>query len=129
MLCLPVLVRERLNKIYVDGLINYLDIKNFVDDFNSQNTTQITLAGVIMAIDAGFLSIQGVGTGVVADSILKGSIIFCVGCMLAGMLAQHFGEKLKTLRFAAYYLDQGMVVVIGVFSAPGFFCAMRQVIF
>jgi hypothetical protein len=104
-------------------------------------------AGVIMAVDAGFLAVQGVGTGTVAESILKGSIIFCVGCMFAGMFAQHFGEKLKTLRFAvclilcsaaisltlplnqAYYLDQGMAVVIGVFSAPRFFCIMRQVKF
>ncbi|KAG1856433.1 hypothetical protein F4604DRAFT_1931851 [Suillus subluteus] len=129
MLCLPMLVREHLNQIYVDGLINSLDIKNFVDDFSSQNTAQITLAGVIMAVDAGFLAVQGVGTGMVAESILKGSIIFCVGCMFAGMFAQHFGEKLKTLRFAAYYLDQGMAVVIGVFSAPRFFCIMRQVKF
>ncbi|KAG0692773.1 hypothetical protein DFH29DRAFT_1008154 [Suillus ampliporus] len=69
--------------------------------------TQITLAGVIMVVDAGFLAVQGVGTGMVAESILKGSIIFCVGCMFTGMFVQHFGEKLKMLRFAAYYLDQG----------------------
>ncbi|KAG1849817.1 hypothetical protein C8R48DRAFT_778410 [Suillus tomentosus] len=118
MLCLPMLVRDRLNQIYVDGLVNSLDIKNFVDDFSAQITAQITLAGVIMAIDAGFLAVQGVGTGMVAESILKGSIIFCVGCMFSGMFVQYFGEKLKTLRFAAYYLDQGMTVVIGVFSAP-----------
>ncbi|KAG1793333.1 uncharacterized protein HD556DRAFT_1443768 [Suillus plorans] len=105
MLCLPMLVRERLNQIYVDGLINSLDIKNFVDDFSTQNTAQITLAGVIMAIDAGFLAVQGVGTGMVAESILKGSIIFCVGCMFSGMFAQHFGEKLKTLRFAVSILS------------------------
>ncbi|KAG1719210.1 hypothetical protein EDD22DRAFT_963352 [Suillus occidentalis] len=128
MFCLPILVRERLNQIYVDGTVNALDIKTFVDDFSSQNTAQITLAGVIMAVDAGFLAVQGVGTGTVAESILKGSIIFCVGCMFAGMFAQHFGEKLKSLRFAVYYLDQGMTVVLGVFSAPRFFCIMRQVI-
>ncbi|KAG2353560.1 hypothetical protein BDR07DRAFT_1496089 [Suillus spraguei] len=84
MLCLPMLVRKRLDQIYVDGLVNSFDIKNFVDDFNTQNTAQITLAGVIMAIDAGFLAVQGVGTGMVAESILKGSIIFCVGCILSG---------------------------------------------
>ncbi|KAG2086324.1 uncharacterized protein F5147DRAFT_659245 [Suillus discolor] len=106
MLCLPVLVREHLKQIYVDGLVNYLDLKNFIDDFNTQNNAQITLAGVIMAIDTGFLAVQGVGTGLIAESILKGSIIFC-----------------------AYYLDQGMTVVIGVLSAPRFFCMMRQVNF
>ncbi|KAG2062824.1 hypothetical protein BDR04DRAFT_1123681, partial [Suillus decipiens] len=104
MLCLPMLVRERLDQIYVDGLVNSFDIKNFVDDFNTQNTAQITLAGVIMAIDAGFLAVQGVGTGMVAESILKGSIIFCVGCMFSGMFAQHFGEKLKVLRFALHII-------------------------
>ncbi|KAG2092140.1 uncharacterized protein F5147DRAFT_657758 [Suillus discolor] len=81
MFCLPILVCERLNQIYVDGTVNALDIKTFVDDFSSQNTAQITLAGVIMAVDAGFLAVQGVGTGTITESILKGSIIFCVGCI------------------------------------------------
>ncbi|KAG1804831.1 uncharacterized protein HD556DRAFT_1303392 [Suillus plorans] len=124
-----VLVREHLKQIYVDSLVNYLDLKNFIDDFNTQNNAQITLAGVIMAIDTGFLAVQGVGTGLIAESILKGSIIFCVGCLFAGMFAQRFSEKLKSLQFAAYYLDQGMTVVIGVLSAPRFFCMMRQVNF
>jgi hypothetical protein len=50
-----------------------------------------------MAIDAGFLAVQGVGTKMIAESILKGSIIFCVSCLFAGMFAQHFSEKLKSL--------------------------------
>ncbi|KAG2082520.1 uncharacterized protein F5147DRAFT_660474 [Suillus discolor] len=107
-------VRKRLNQIYVDGIVNSLDIKAFIDDFSSQNTAQITLVGVIMAVDASFLAVQGVGTGMVAESILKGSIIFCVGCIFSGMFAQHFGEKMKSLRFVAYYLDQGMAVVLGI---------------
>jgi hypothetical protein len=41
------LVRERLDQIYVDGIINSLDIKSFVDDFRSQNTMQITLVSYI----------------------------------------------------------------------------------
>ncbi|KAG2357931.1 hypothetical protein BDR07DRAFT_1490053 [Suillus spraguei] len=102
MFFLPILVHEQLNQIYVDGIVNSLDLKAFLNDFNSQNTAQITLAGVIMAVDAGFLAIQG-------------------------MSAQHFGERLKSLRFAAYYLDQGMTVVLGLFSAPRFFGIMRQV--
>ncbi|KAG1854298.1 hypothetical protein F4604DRAFT_1686135 [Suillus subluteus] len=126
MLCLPMLVRDRLDQIYVDSLVNSLDIKDFVDNFSSQITAQMTLAVVIMAIDTGFLTVQGLGTGMVAEYILKGSIVFCVGCMFSGMFAQYFAEKLKMLRFAAYYLDQGMTVVIGVFSAPRFFCIMRQ---
>ncbi|KAG2742811.1 hypothetical protein P692DRAFT_20748609, partial [Suillus brevipes Sb2] len=83
MFFLPILIHEHLNQIYVDGIVNALDIKTFVDNFSSQNTAQITLAGVIMVVDAGFLAVQGVGTGTVAESILKGSIIFCVGCMFA----------------------------------------------
>lgn len=43
MLSLPVLVCEHLKQIYVDGLVNYLDLKNFIDDFNTQNNAQITL--------------------------------------------------------------------------------------
>ncbi|KAG2052946.1 hypothetical protein BDR06DRAFT_972633 [Suillus hirtellus] len=102
MLCLPVLVHEHLKQVYVDNLVNYLDLKNFLNELNSQINAQITLAGVIMAINAGFLAVQGVGTGMVAESILKGSIIFC-----------------------AYYLDQGLTVVVGVFSMPQFFCMLR----
>ncbi|KAG1813001.1 hypothetical protein EV424DRAFT_1349196 [Suillus variegatus] len=101
---LDVLVCEHLKQIYVDGLVNYLDLKNFIDDFNTQNNAQITLVGVIMAIDTGFLAVQGVGTGLIADSILKGSIIFCVGCLFAGMFAQCFSKKLKSLRFAVCLL-------------------------
>ncbi|KAG1844355.1 hypothetical protein F4604DRAFT_1937547 [Suillus subluteus] len=89
------LVRDRLDQIYVDSLVNSLDIKDFVDNFSSQITAQMTLqAVVIMAIDTGFLTVQGLGTG--------------MGC-----LHNTFAEKLKMLRFAAYYLDQGMTVVIG----------------
>ncbi|KAG0706560.1 hypothetical protein DFH29DRAFT_995942 [Suillus ampliporus] len=104
MLCLPVLVHKHLKQIYVDGLVNYLDLKNFIDDFNTQNNAQITLAGVIMAINASFLAVQGVGTGLVAESMLKGSIIFCVGCLFAGMFAQHFSKKLKSLQFAVCFI-------------------------
>ncbi|KAG2113383.1 hypothetical protein DEU56DRAFT_919714 [Suillus clintonianus] len=100
MLCLPVLVRERLKQIYVDGLVNYLDLKDFINDFNIQNNAQITLAGVIMVINAGFLAVQGVGTGLVAESMLKGSIIFCVGCLFAGMF-NGGGPVPKVLNVAA----------------------------
>ncbi|KAG2123872.1 hypothetical protein DEU56DRAFT_917278 [Suillus clintonianus] len=100
MLCLPVLVREHLKQIYVDGLVNYLDLKDFINDFNIQNNAQITLAGVIMVINAGFLAVQGVGTGLVAESMLKGSIIFCVGCLFAGMF-NGGGPVPKVLNVAA----------------------------
>ncbi|KAG2145927.1 hypothetical protein DEU56DRAFT_753977 [Suillus clintonianus] len=94
------LVCEHVKHIHVDDLVKYLDLKDFIDDFNTQNNAQITLAGVIMVIDAGFFAVQGVSTGLVAESMLKGSIIFCVGCLFVGMFAQHFSEKLKSLQFA-----------------------------
>jgi hypothetical protein len=47
MFCLPVLVRERLKQIHVDGLVNYLDLKTFIDEFNSQNNAQIALVSEI----------------------------------------------------------------------------------
>lgn len=56
-----------------------------------------------MAINAGFLAVQGVGTEMVVESILKGSIVFCVGCLFSGMFAQHFSEKLKSLQFAVHF--------------------------
>lgn len=47
MLCLPILACEHLKQIYVDSLVNHLDLKNFINDFNSQNNTQITLVSDI----------------------------------------------------------------------------------
>jgi hypothetical protein len=41
--CLLVLVRECLKQIHIDGLVNYLDLKTFIDEFNSQNNAQIAL--------------------------------------------------------------------------------------
>ncbi|KAG1894276.1 uncharacterized protein F5891DRAFT_985163 [Suillus fuscotomentosus] len=78
-----------------------------------------------MAINTSFLAVQGVATEMVVESILKGSIIFCVGCLFSGVFVQHFSEKMKSLQFTAYYLDQGMTVVVGVFSMPRFFCMLR----
>jgi hypothetical protein len=47
MFCLPVLVCEHLKQIHVDGLVNYLDLKTFIDEFNSQNNAQIALLSEI----------------------------------------------------------------------------------
>lgn len=53
MLFLPILVQDHLNQIYVDSLVNSLDIKNFVDDFSAQITAQITLVSDIILLGWG----------------------------------------------------------------------------
>ncbi|KAG0694231.1 hypothetical protein DFH29DRAFT_880850 [Suillus ampliporus] len=58
MLCLPILVCERLDQIYVDGIVNSLDIKNFVDDFRSQNTTQIALTSLLYMAQPAFTALS-----------------------------------------------------------------------
>ncbi|KAG1892473.1 hypothetical protein F4604DRAFT_1913193 [Suillus subluteus] len=57
MLWIPIIVLKRLRKIYVDGLVNGVDMKGFIDDFSTQAKSQTTVASVIMAVDASILAI------------------------------------------------------------------------
>jgi hypothetical protein len=42
----PALLLESLRSIYVDGLVNSLDVGAFVDDFNSQIRSETTLVSL-----------------------------------------------------------------------------------
>ncbi|KAG2141984.1 hypothetical protein DEU56DRAFT_911318 [Suillus clintonianus] len=57
MLWIPIMVLRRLQKIYVDGLVNGVDMKAFIDDFSAQAKSQTTVASVIMAVNASILAI------------------------------------------------------------------------
>ncbi|KAG1847882.1 hypothetical protein DFJ58DRAFT_843086 [Suillus subalutaceus] len=77
----PALVLEHIENIHVDGIVNSLNIRQFVDCFNDENlkhstlliksTSSIIKAGVIMAVDAGILAIPDFGSQV---SLLNTSV-------------------------------------------------------
>ncbi|KAG2738047.1 hypothetical protein P692DRAFT_20851728 [Suillus brevipes Sb2] len=96
----PALVLEHIENIHVDGIVNSLDIRQFVDRFNDENLKHSTLAGVIMAVDAGILAIPDFGSQVITRTLCSLSLIFSVHCILAGVTARHFGEMMKSLEFA-----------------------------
>jgi hypothetical protein len=43
MLCIPMMVLRRLKNIYVDGLMNGVDVRGFTDDFIAQAKSQTTV--------------------------------------------------------------------------------------
>ncbi|KAG2346747.1 hypothetical protein BDR05DRAFT_945738 [Suillus weaverae] len=59
MFWVPMMVLKCLKNIYVDGLVNGVDIKAFMDDFNTQAKSQTTVVSVIMAVNASILAIPG----------------------------------------------------------------------
>ncbi|KAG1786647.1 hypothetical protein EV424DRAFT_1551381 [Suillus variegatus] len=107
-LCVPVTI-ERIQTTSVDGIVNGVEVRRFVNDFSSQAKSQITLAGVSMAIDVAILAIPG------------------VGCIFAGNMVQHFGERMGSLDFAAYYLRKKKMMLIIITSIPTFFCVLSVI--
>ncbi|KIK34292.1 hypothetical protein CY34DRAFT_98287 [Suillus luteus UH-Slu-Lm8-n1] len=96
----PVLVLEHVEKLHVDGIVNMLDIRTFLDHFNDDNIKHSTLAGVIMAVDASILAIPNVGSQTTTRTLCSLSLILSVHCIFAGVVAQHFGQRMKSLEFA-----------------------------
>ncbi|KAG2747419.1 hypothetical protein P692DRAFT_201806556 [Suillus brevipes Sb2] len=62
-LCMPITI-DRIRNTSVDGIVNGVDVKTFIDDFSNQAKSQITLAGVSVAMDVAILAIPGLGTTV-----------------------------------------------------------------
>ncbi|KAG2742718.1 hypothetical protein P692DRAFT_20747841 [Suillus brevipes Sb2] len=96
----PVVVLEHVEKLHVDGIVNLLDIRKFLDHFNDDIIKHSTLAGVIMAVDASILAIPNVGTQTITRALCSLSLILSVHCIFAGVVAQHFGQKMTSLEFA-----------------------------
>jgi hypothetical protein len=46
MLWTPIVVLKQLRDIYVDGIVNGIDIRGFTDDFNAQSKAQTTVVSV-----------------------------------------------------------------------------------
>lgn len=46
MLWTPIVVLKQLRDIYVDGIVNGINIRGFMDDFNAQSKAQTTVVSV-----------------------------------------------------------------------------------
>jgi hypothetical protein len=47
MFWVPIMVLKRVKNIYVDGLVNGVDVKAFTDDFNAQAKSQTTVVSAL----------------------------------------------------------------------------------
>ncbi|KAG2053745.1 hypothetical protein BDR06DRAFT_972042 [Suillus hirtellus] len=86
-----------LQNIHVDGIVNSLDIRQFIDRFNDDNVKHSTLVRAFLHIEIRKL---------------------CVA-------AQHFGEKMKSLEFASQNLNDNRTRVAIIYSAPSFLWTTR----
>ncbi|KAG2108984.1 uncharacterized protein F5147DRAFT_652562 [Suillus discolor] len=82
MFWIPIMVLKCLRSIYIDGLVNGVDIKGFTDDFSVQAKAQTTVASVILAVNASILAIPGIGTQIATKTLCSISFIFSVYCIL-----------------------------------------------
>ncbi|KAG2081826.1 uncharacterized protein F5147DRAFT_805482 [Suillus discolor] len=99
---------DRLKHVYVDGLINGVDIRRFTDDFSAQAKAQTTVASVIMAVNASILAVPGLGTQLAMKALCSISFILCVYSIIGCAIAQQLVQSLRYLDFSAYYLQEEM---------------------
>ncbi|KAG2753247.1 hypothetical protein P692DRAFT_20871015 [Suillus brevipes Sb2] len=100
MLWIPIVVLKRLKNIYVDGVVNGINIKGFTDNFSAQSKAQTTVASVIMAVNASILAIPGLGTQPATKALCSISFVLSVYCIVVCTMAQYFGYRLRSLDFA-----------------------------
>lgn len=60
-------------------------------------------AGISMALDVAILAVPGLGTTTTAQTLCSCSFLLGVGCIFAGTIVHHFGERLKSLDFAVRF--------------------------
>jgi hypothetical protein len=48
MFWIPMVVLERLKDIYIDGIVNGVDVRDFVDEFTTQTKSQATVVSTIL---------------------------------------------------------------------------------
>ncbi|KAG0701806.1 hypothetical protein DFH29DRAFT_875620 [Suillus ampliporus] len=105
-------VREKHRRTSTDGILNGVEVNSFVDDFTSQARSQITLAGVSMAMDIAILAIPGLGTMETSQTL----------CRL--YIRGHDGATLWREN-ESYYLQQKTKMFIIITSIPTSFCVLR----
>ncbi|KAG2739668.1 hypothetical protein P692DRAFT_201873011 [Suillus brevipes Sb2] len=117
MLCMPITI-GRIRSTSIDGVLNGVEVNSFIDGFSSQAKSQIALAGVSMAMDIAILAIPGLGTTETSQTLCSCSFLFGVGCIFAGTMVQHFGERMRSMDFASYYLRQKTKMFIVITGIP-----------
>ncbi|KAG1724187.1 hypothetical protein EDB19DRAFT_2043566 [Suillus lakei] len=127
MLCIPIMVLKHLRNIYVDGLVNGVDMRGFTDDFSVQTKSQTTVASVIMAVNASILAIPGLGSQLATKTLCSISFLLSVYCIIGCTIAQYFGQRLRSLDFAAYYLQGKMPSLVILASIPSLLYLMSLV--
>ncbi|KAG2113715.1 hypothetical protein DEU56DRAFT_919680 [Suillus clintonianus] len=120
MLWIPLMMLRRLKTIYVDGLVNVVDIRSFTDNFSAQAKAQTTVASVIMAVNASILAVPGLGTQLTTKTMCSISFVLSFYCIIGCAIAQHFGHRLRSLDFAVYYLQEKMASLAIIASIPSF---------
>ncbi|KAG2062728.1 hypothetical protein BDR04DRAFT_1164724 [Suillus decipiens] len=125
-LCVPVTI-ERIRTTSVDGIMNGVEVRRFVNDLSNQAKSQITLAGVSMALDVAIIAIPGLETSAMTQTLCSGSLLLGVDCIFAGNIVQHFGEGMGSLDFAAYYLHKKRITLVIITSIPTFFCVLSVI--
>ncbi|KAG2089635.1 uncharacterized protein F5147DRAFT_788278 [Suillus discolor] len=120
MFWIPFIMLDRLKHVYVDGLINGVDIRRFTDDFSTQAKAQTTVASVIMAVNASILAVPGLGTQLATKALCSISFVLCVYCIVGCMIAQQLVQRLRYLDFSAYYLQEEMGTFAILASIPMF---------
>ncbi|KAG2084072.1 uncharacterized protein F5147DRAFT_659953 [Suillus discolor] len=73
-LCMPITI-DHIRNTSIDGIVNGVDIRTFIDDFSGQAKSQITLAGVSVAMDVTILAIPGLGTTLEPDLAYQTGIL------------------------------------------------------
>ncbi|KAG2029662.1 hypothetical protein BDR03DRAFT_987621 [Suillus americanus] len=124
MLCMPITI-GRIRSTSIDGVLNGVEVNSFIDGFSSQAKSQIALARVSMAMDIAILAIPGLGTTETSQTLCSCSFLFGVGCIFAGMMVQHFGERMRSMDFVSYYLRQKMKMFIVITGIPTTFFVLR----
>lgn len=56
-----------------------------------------------MAMDIAILAIPGLGATETSQILCSCSLLFGVGCIFAGTIVQHFGERMRSMDFAVRF--------------------------
>ncbi|KAG2092957.1 uncharacterized protein F5147DRAFT_779520 [Suillus discolor] len=124
--CMPVTI-ESIKRTSIDGIVNGVEVKSFVDNLSIQMKNQITLAGVSMALDITILAIPGLGATMASQTLCSCSLLFGVNCIFVGTIVWHFGEKMRSIDFVVYYLQKRTAMLIVITSIPTSFCVLSVI--
>ncbi|KAG2133397.1 hypothetical protein BD769DRAFT_1665667 [Suillus cothurnatus] len=123
--CMPITInsvkRTSVDGIQSDEKSNYPS-KCYIDE--GVRPPILPQAGVSMALDIAILAVPGLGTTVTSQTLCSCSLLFGVGRIFAGMMVQHFGDRMRSIDFAVYYLQKRTAMLVVITSIPTSFCVL-----